>query len=252
MFDELFQRGGLSLDRLRTFLLVADAGAIARAAPRNPVRQSQYSRQIAELENALGVALVERRGRGLALTDAGERLAVVVRESLQGLRDLAASTADRPIATSLCAGDSMLHPWVIPAIARLLHRTPNTTITLTSVNDRDAIAHVVEARADFAILRQHTMPSSLRSRRLGPVHYALFVPKKLRPRGRHDAADLITTVPLAAQYSDTELASVLEQKLGAKPTLVCETFPQAQRAVMTGLFAAVLPTFGVLDQTWWE
>ena len=55
---------GLSLERLASFLAVVDARGIARAAPGQPVRQSQLSRQIGELERALGVALFERGTQG--------------------------------------------------------------------------------------------------------------------------------------------------------------------------------------------
>lgn len=40
---------GMSLERLDAFLAVLEAGGIARAAPGQPVRQSQLSRQISEL-----------------------------------------------------------------------------------------------------------------------------------------------------------------------------------------------------------
>ena len=43
--DALFAAGGLSLERLRSFLAVAEAGSIAKAAKGDPTRQSQFSRQ---------------------------------------------------------------------------------------------------------------------------------------------------------------------------------------------------------------
>jgi DNA-binding transcriptional LysR family regulator len=49
-FDRLFARSGLLLDRLRTFPAVAGAGNLARAAKGDPTRQSQFSRQVNELE----------------------------------------------------------------------------------------------------------------------------------------------------------------------------------------------------------
>src|SRR5262245_36742160 len=137
--SDLFQRRGLSLDRLRSFLAVADAGAIARAAPGNPIKQSQLSRQIAELEAFFGKALVERRGRGLALTDAGVRLAVVVRETLQGLTDVAASGSERAIAASLGAGDHLLHGWLIPRLPQLHGRV---ALALAAMDPREAIARL--------------------------------------------------------------------------------------------------------------
>ena len=51
MFARLFTDSGLSLDRLRALVEVGAAGSIARAAEGDPIRQSQFSRQIKELED---------------------------------------------------------------------------------------------------------------------------------------------------------------------------------------------------------
>jgi len=55
MFEDLFSKGGLSLERLRSFMLMANAGSIAKAVPQDPTRQSQISRQIKELESFSGL-----------------------------------------------------------------------------------------------------------------------------------------------------------------------------------------------------
>ena len=54
MFETLFSERGLSLDRLKVLIEVRDAGSIAQAAPADPVRQSQYSRQLRELSEFFG------------------------------------------------------------------------------------------------------------------------------------------------------------------------------------------------------
>ncbi len=54
MFESLFSERGLSLDRLKVLIEVRDAGSIAQAAPGDPVRQSQYSRQLRELSEFFG------------------------------------------------------------------------------------------------------------------------------------------------------------------------------------------------------
>lgn len=50
---------------------------------------------------------------------------------------------------------------------------------------------------------------------------------------------MLATVPIAARLGDPETARFLT----GPPALACETFPQAQRAVATGRYAAILPTF---------
>ena len=74
-FERLFDVSGLSLDRLRTFLRVVEAGNLSKAASGDTTRQSQFSRQIKEMESFFGVALTRRVGRRIEITDEVHRRA---------------------------------------------------------------------------------------------------------------------------------------------------------------------------------
>lgn len=63
----------MELRQLRYLIEVAEAGSINRAAERLGVAQSAISRQIAKLENELGVAVMRRTPEGVTLTVAGEQ-----------------------------------------------------------------------------------------------------------------------------------------------------------------------------------
>ena len=65
MFEELLSRRGLSFDRLRALVEVTQSGSIARAAEGDPNKQSQYSRQLKELEEFFGIELTQREGKNL-------------------------------------------------------------------------------------------------------------------------------------------------------------------------------------------
>ena len=62
------------LDELALFLAIADAGSLAGAGRRLGRSPPAVTRILADLERRLGVRLVERTTRRLALTDAGLRL----------------------------------------------------------------------------------------------------------------------------------------------------------------------------------
>ena len=64
-----------SLNGLRAFSVVAEAGSYALAAERLNVTQAAVSQQVRALEKHLGLALVARRGRGIELTGSGASLA---------------------------------------------------------------------------------------------------------------------------------------------------------------------------------
>ena len=64
----------LDLTALRSFVAVSNAGGVTRAAGFLNLTQSAVSMQIKRLEDALGQKLLERSGRGVALTAAGTQL----------------------------------------------------------------------------------------------------------------------------------------------------------------------------------
>lgn len=67
----------------RYFLAVAEARSVTEAGQRLHVAPSAVSRQVALLEDTMGCALFERQARGMALTEAGERLLL----GLRGVQD---------------------------------------------------------------------------------------------------------------------------------------------------------------------
>lgn len=64
----------IDLTALRAFVTVAEVGGVTRAAGVLALTQSAVSMQLKRLEEALGQTLLERSGRGVALTAAGEQL----------------------------------------------------------------------------------------------------------------------------------------------------------------------------------
>ena len=82
----------MTLNQLRTFLAVAEAGSVRAAAEDLVVTQAAVSASLAALQKSLGVALLEPDGRGLRLTAAGQAYTGYVRRVL-GLLDEAGRAA---------------------------------------------------------------------------------------------------------------------------------------------------------------
>ena len=71
-YAQICQRGpNLDLDTLRTFSVAHDFGSLAQAAELQGRTPSATSRQMKRLQDDLGAPLFRKRGRGLALTEAG-------------------------------------------------------------------------------------------------------------------------------------------------------------------------------------
>ncbi len=76
----------MKLDHLTTFLAAAEDLNFTHAGRRLHLSQSAVSQQIRELEDDLAVSLFERRGRGLLLTPAGEKLRAKAKPILSEVR----------------------------------------------------------------------------------------------------------------------------------------------------------------------
>ena len=72
----------LDLRRLNVFVAVVDTNSVTEAAYRLGFTPSSVSQQVAQLEKELGLALLERSGRGIKPTSAGVTLAEQARTVL--------------------------------------------------------------------------------------------------------------------------------------------------------------------------
>ncbi len=84
----------MEIKQLRYFKRVADAGSVSRAAAALSVAQPAVSRQIANLEDALGTPLFFRNGRGVKLTDAGLQLYAHANDILEAVRQAEQNVRD--------------------------------------------------------------------------------------------------------------------------------------------------------------
>src|SRR5688572_15928996 len=116
MFGDLLSQSGLSLERLHSFCLVAEVGGVTRAAKGDPAKQSLYSRQIKELEEFFGAELMRRKGRGIVLTAAGQRLHSVSREQFAALNDFKIECQGQPLEIVIGAGESIIQWLFLPRL----------------------------------------------------------------------------------------------------------------------------------------
>jgi len=244
-FDRLFALSGLSLDRLRTFLAVAEAGNLAKAATGDATRQSQFSRQVKELEGFFGVALTRRVGRRIEITDEGHRLAGMIRRHFSELDDFRESMAGRPVGVRIGAAASILEWTVIPKLAACREVLGEVILELEQSRSAEVVRGVADGRLNFGIVREDAVPAEMKRWKLGRIGYALFAPKAA---WRKDAgvADVITRHPMGCLLPGGQFNERYSAWLDAKgwhPKVVARagSFLQLARLVRVEGLAAVLP-----------
>jgi len=253
MYDNLFSERGLSLDRLRVLVEVHDAGGIAKAAPGDPIRQSQYSRQLRELSEFFGTEVARRQGRQLKLTPQGVQLAELVRTQLRSLQDFRAECRAESVDYTIAAGDSLIHWLVIPRLGGIVRKQEAARFATSNLRTNEVVQQLKDGRVDFGVIRRDAVEAPLKSAALGTLRFVAVVPKAMVPtRGSISLREILGDLPFAAHTSDGQFTQKLrdvakELKTELRPALICQSFPQAMAAVRSGGFGSVLPALALKE-----
>ena len=148
----------LKLQNLHVLLTVVQAGSMIKAAKRLNTGQPNISRSISELENALGVRLLERHRRGVeptaygrALLDGGTIVFDSLRQAVKKIEFLADPTAGevRIGSTPLLASS-----FVSAVVDRLSQRHPAVTFTLITGYVETLYRELCERNVDLLVTRK--------------------------------------------------------------------------------------------------
>ncbi len=110
----------LDITALRSFVTVAETGGVTRAAGFLNLTQSAVSMQLKRLEDALGISLLDRSARRIALTAAGEQLLSYARRMLDLNDEAYARLTHQEFEGEIVMG--VPHDIVYPAIPMVLQR----------------------------------------------------------------------------------------------------------------------------------
>ena len=112
------------IQALRAFEATARERSLTKAASALSVTHGAISHQIKALEEIAGVALIERAGRGIRITDDGERLAARVRAALADIVDALREARERsnPRQLRVSVTPSFAARWLLPRLGRFLAR----------------------------------------------------------------------------------------------------------------------------------
>lgn len=162
------------LQAMQTFVRVAESGSFSAVAREANTTQSAVSKQVAALERVLGVKLLMRTTRSLALTDEGERY-------FEQVRRLVAEIAEAE--STLVSGERKLTGWLrvaasvgfgrlklMPLVQSFLADHPDVKIDMKL---NDGFVDLVEQGIDVAVRIGELSDSNLIARRVGSARRLL-------------------------------------------------------------------------------
>lgn len=240
------------LDAWEAFVKTVEAGSMAAAARRLECSRAQVSKQLAELEKAFGVRLLERTTRKISLTPGGEvfyphalRVLAELREAELAVRTM----VDSPhgvLRISAPVTFGRMH--VAPLLPGIAERYPQLQCELV-LSDRPI--DLVEEKFDLALRMTDAPPENLVARKLAVIKRVICAsPAYLAAMGTpRQAQDLAHHHCFAYLYGRTESEWRLADPSGEVLTVpVRGKFQIANadsilQAVLEGHGMAILPTY---------
>jgi DNA-binding transcriptional LysR family regulator len=201
---------------LETLLAVARTGSVGAAARQRHITSSAVSQQIRRLETHFDMKLLERSGRGVRLTAAGEAALPVVRELWSGAEAAfgqLAELAGRPATTlRVAASDYLGKGLLAPVLRDLLDAEPPVRFEIVTTHSRAGVRLVAGGDVDLAVVTGQETPRGLEEQHLFDQPFVWVGPR----RGRRDRTPLTERLrhePVLRLAAESRGRAVLDQYL---------------------------------------
>ncbi len=157
----------MTTDQLRLFLVIARHRSLSRAAAELDLGQATVSERLKALEAEVGAPLFARRGRGVALTPAGDSFRPYAERALDVLRQAKESAKQASegrggqvtIAVTVTSGAYLF----APALVAFQRQHPNVEVRVRSAHSWDAPGLVLDSVAQLALLSGPTTHPQIES-----------------------------------------------------------------------------------------
>ncbi|MFD8559840.1 LysR family transcriptional regulator [Streptosporangium canum] len=245
--------------RLRVLHEVARRGGVVRAAEALHLTASAVSQQLALLEREVGLALVDRSQRRIALTPAGRVLAGyaerVEEELTEAKRELTRFSELLAGPVSIAAFPTVIRHLLVPALGTMAERHPEIRPRIHELYGPPALQELRLGGIDLAITEQDAdepvpVRPSVVSHPLHVDEYRIVAPPSWPevPRGVAELGG----VPWVAGPADQACGHALERLAalyGFTPyrAHVIEEFPPTLALVAAGHGVAIVPSLALLD-----
>jgi len=240
-----------SMGSIPVFVAVVEANSFTKAARKLGLTKSAVSRRVSDLEDELGVRLLQRTTRRLSLTEAGARYFEHARHALleaQAAEDAATELQRVPrgrLRINAPMSFGRLH--VAPMIPSFLDRYPEIHIDMTM---EDRVVDLVEGGYDLAIRVGSLPDSSLVARKLAPSHNVVCAtPAYVRKHGSPKNPDALVDHDclLYAYFSEanewTFIRDGRQQTVRVSGSYRVNNSEALREAVIQGVGVARIPTF---------
>jgi DNA-binding transcriptional LysR family regulator len=234
----------MDLNALEDFQLVAAHGGFGKASRASGRSKATLSRRVSDLEEALGIRLIERGTRSLELTEAGQLLRSRTEGPMHEVSDAVAAARDgltTPRGRLRIAAPLLFSQVALGRIsAQFLTKFPEVQIEVLA---EDRVVDLVDEHFDVAIRINPRKDSALVGRCFAKDRLVLAAaPSVQMPQLNPDKPSRVPAVVMPT-YRDGDVWSVRDGQLNVEPqpVLRLSSLLMVRDAIVAGAGAAMLP-----------
>jgi DNA-binding transcriptional LysR family regulator len=247
----------MNLQNLRVFLKVAELEHITQASEELNLSQPAVTKTIQSLEHEIGLDLIERQGRRIALTHAGrvlqkyaKQLFVVEREmevALAALRNI--EGGEITLAANTTAGVYLMPP----IVARFLASYPQVTLHMSVFNSHEIVEETLNWHLDFGLVEgdASTLPKDLLVEKFAYDELVLVVSphhqwsKRSAVQPTEFAEDVLLLREQGSGIREAVEQGLLLHGVRIRPLFTLTDNEAIKQMVMSGVGAAIVSAYSV-------
>lgn len=243
------------LHKWRAFLAIAELGSLTRAALFLDSNQSLLSRQLNALERDCRTRLFNRTGRGVELSEVGERILGQVKALLHDAQQLEADIlgeAREPGGTvTLASLPSIGSALVGPLFAQIRERFPAISLKILEGSSGQVEEWLADARADIAILYRYGNAQMRQEQSLAQVDsYLVGAPGDVLTARAEVAFAALHELPFILPGAPNGLRTALDgiarhEHITLAPVIEADSLPLQKSLVAGSRLYTVLPLHAV-------
>jgi len=242
----------MNLNDLRYFALIVENGGYTAAERVTQLHRSKLSRRVAELEESLGVRLLQRTTRRLALTEAGkvfyEHCTAMLVEAEAAIESIEMLRSEPVGTVRISCPLLMAQYYVAKLIANFLVENPKVRVELDAM---DRAVNLIEERFDIALgVRTSAINDpNVVARKIAIGHFVLVAsPGYIASREKLEAPEQLSKHDtIGALQEGAEQVWILNNKdhqatkIAVRPRMLCSDMGSQHQAAISGVGIALLP-----------
>jgi DNA-binding transcriptional LysR family regulator len=221
-------------NQMRALLTTVETGSLSAAAKRLGLTQPTLGRQVAALEESLGVAIFERVGRSLVLTEAGQQLVADLKDMGAAAQRVALSAAAQSQSVEgvvrITTADIYAGHVLPPLMERIRREAPGIRLEVLATG---SISDLLRREADIAVRHVRPEQDGLIARRCKDTQAFVYgTPDLLERMGRPITGEALARGDFAGAMQGND--DFIAQMVARGVPLTRANFPFATQSGMTG------------------